>query len=169
MNCKTVTLFLILTFLSFTSHSQEKPIGWYHLLPGAETTLLDNLLNQNKMDTKYGVDEILLLFDFKGSYGYSVDVDGRIVLISDVSKIKKIDTTGRVVKIVKEINVSLKKTLLPGNNVFLVGFNSVNNTAKILLASGLVVEIPKDAYIDLRSYFEQKNIGKYETHKVLNE
>jgi hypothetical protein len=146
--------------------TQGNKMGWYHLLAGAQTRVLDNCVGNNKSDVYYATDEILLIFDFKGSTGYAVDIDGRIVEITDISKTKRIDTAGRVVKMVRNIDVTLNKRLTVDNNVWLVGFNPSSNSAKVLLGSGEIVEIPKDSYIELRDYFLAKNKGKYKTYPV---
>lgn len=149
----------------FVSFSQIKSIGWYHLLPGTQTKLLANYVQPNS-DGAYGAEEILLLFDFKGKKGYAVDIDGRIVEIQDTATIKRIETPGRVVKITKQINVTLDKKFNPNNNVWIVGFNSANNSAKVLLSSGETVEIPNDSYTDLRDYFDVMG-KKYQPHNVV--
>ena len=76
-------------------------------------------------------------------------------MIDNLDKLKKIETEGRVVKMLKTIDISLSKKLGKDNNVWLVGFNSATNSAKILLANGSIAEIPKDSYIDIREFFEK--------------
>lgn len=160
-------LFACLFIFSINSLiAQSRHLGWCHLLPNAKTKLLVNHVNPDR-NVYYNTDEVLLLFDVKGQKGYAVDVDGRIVEIQDTATIKKIDTIGRVVKIVKAINISLDKKLNRENNVWLIGFSSAANTAKILLSSGEIVEIPKDCYIDLREYFINQS-KKYVVQDVSN-
>jgi hypothetical protein len=158
-----LTLIIILVFQlnSFgQSNSSKNQIGWYHLLPECKTKVLIHYdkAEKNKnltTDISYATDEILLMFDFKDNIGYGIDIDGRIVQVENIEKIKRIETAGRIVKITKEVNINLDKKLTPGNNVWLIGFNSVNNSAKILLGSGEIVEIPKDSYVDIKEYLNQ--------------
>jgi hypothetical protein len=135
-----------------TAVCQNENIGWYHLLSGAKTRVLTNYVDP-KRNVAYAKDEILLFFDFKGNIGYAIDIDGRVLEITDTSKIKKIVQPGRVVKMIKDIDISLDKTLGRDNDVWIIGFNSSANTARVLLASGEIVEIPKDSYIDIRDYY----------------
>ncbi len=161
MKKRLIATLLILFLNGTNAFSQENEIGWYHLLEGSQTKLLDNCVDNNKVDIGYGVDEVLLVFDFKGTKGYAVDIDGRIVEIQDMGKAKKIQVAGRVVKMIEEVDVSLNKKFNENNNVWIIGFNSVNNSAKILLSSSEIVEIPKNSFIDLRDYFIKKNAGYY--------
>lgn len=161
------TFFTTVLLISGHCIGQTKTIGWYHLLEGAQTMLLDNWVDQNKVDVGYGSNEVLLVFDFKGQKGYAIDVDGRAVQIQDMSKTRKIDTAGRVVKLTRDIDVSLNNKLTRNNNVWLIGFNPVNNSAKVLLASGEIVEIPKDSYIDIRDQLDLKWAYVYKVKDVV--
>lgn len=158
---KKTLVFLFFILISFNSFSQGEDnkfsIGWYHLLPGAKTKILTVYDNSAKTNPgiSYATDEVLLVFEIKGKFAYAIDIDGRIVLIDNLDKLKKIETEGRVVKMLKTIDISLSKKLGKDNNVWLVGFNSATNSAKILLANGSIAEIPKDSYIDIREFFEK--------------
>jgi hypothetical protein len=165
---RTIILAFLVVFyqLSF-GQSPKTQIGWYHLLPGSKTKILVSYDRATNFSTNvwYATDEVLMIFESKNNIGYAIDIDGRIVQIDNMDKVKKIDTLGRVVKITKNLDVSLNKKLTVNNNVWLIGFNSAANTAKILLSSGEVVEIPKDTYVDIREYYDalgQKN-KVYET------
>ena len=155
------TLMIVAVQLSF-GQAQKSQIGWYHLLPGSKTKVLVSYDKNSKYTTDlwYSTDEVLLFFESRNNIGYAIDIDGRVLQVDNMDKVKKIDTVGRVVKIIKDIDVSLNKKLRANNNVWLVGFNPAANAAKILLSSGEIVEIPKDTYIDIREYYDslgQKN------------
>ncbi|RYZ26460.1 MAG: hypothetical protein EOO10_15490 [Chitinophagaceae bacterium] len=153
-------LLSFLLLLCLTSNGQEKTAGWYHLRHGAQTKLLQNFVDQNSRDLRYNVDEALLLFEIKGIKGYAVDIDGRILEIQDTAYVRRITTEGRVVKMVKDVSISLSKTLGKNNNVWIVGFNSLNNSAKVQLSSGEVVEIPRDAYQEIsEQYVRGSQVG----------
>lgn len=164
MKRRTLLILIISCALSFNLSAQKTINGWCHLLPNAKTRLLVNYINTDH-DVYYNSDEILLVFETNGAKAYAIDIDGRIVEVQDTATLKKIEIQGRVVKITKQVNISLQKKLHPDDNVWLVGFNSVNNAAKILLSSGEIVEIPSNSFIDLREYFETRNT-KFEIRNV---
>ncbi|MEN9446206.1 MAG: hypothetical protein RL728_718 [Bacteroidota bacterium] len=153
-----ILISLLIHFFSLSLKSQTST-GWHHLLKGAETKVLNNWADNNNKNVFYNIDEILLVFELKGSSGFAIDVDGRVVQIMNMEKTKKINAEGRVVKMTKDIDVSLSKKFKKNNNVWLVGFNSANNTAKILLSNEEIVEIPRNLYIELSQYYLNNSRG----------
>lgn len=157
---------LIVSFILTTNLvKSQNSIGWYHLLEGAQTRVLSNWVDNNKTDVWYGVDEILLVYEVKGDIGFAIDIDGRLVQILNMNRTKKVNLEGRVVKMIKEVDVSLNKKLNSNNNVWLVGFNSVNGTAKILLSTDEIIEVPKNTYIELTQFQINSSKG-YPIHKT---
>jgi hypothetical protein len=159
MKKSVISLLFLFCICTIKLTAQPKQMGWYFLQEGAKTKVLKSYIEKGEWsgtDIKYAVDEVLMFFDFQGTKGYAIDIDGRILEVQDISKIKKIETEGKVVKMLVEIDLSLNKKLNKENNVWLVGFNSANNTAKILLSDGNIYEIPKASYIDLKDYFLKK-------------
>lgn len=92
---KYIILTILTAFyqLSF-GQSPKTQIGWYHLLPGSKTKILVSYNKATNFSTNvwYATDEVLMIFEYKNNIGYAIDIDGRILQIDNMDKVKKIDT-----------------------------------------------------------------------------
>lgn len=161
-------IILLAFFIVSNAYSQTEQfiVGWYQVLSGAQVKVIQGNSDDatQKADwtaISYAQNEVLLAFNFSKDKYYCYDPDGRIVLVKGKASLKKIEMIGRPARIIQEVKVGLDLTLGAGNNVWLIGFNSANKTAKILLADGTVQEIPQDSVQDLKDYMDL--MDKYTT------
>lgn len=156
---KFITLILVLFFSANAKSQVDTSVGWYQILPEAQVKVIlgNSSDNSNKIDISsitYSVNEVLLVFAFSKDVYYCYDPDGRMVLIKGKASLKRITLVGRPVTIISEVSIGLETKLKVGNNVWLIGFNSANKTATILLADGTKADVPQDSIIDLKAIFE---------------
>lgn len=159
---KTKLTFLALCFIMITnaySQTEQFVVGWYQVLSGAQVKVVQGNSDDanEKTDwtaTSYAANEVLLAFNFSKDKYYCYDPDGRVVLVKGKGSLKKIDMLGRPARITQEVKIGLDLSIGEGNNVWLVGFNPTNKTAKILLANGTVQEVPQDSVQDLKDYMD---------------
>jgi len=108
----------------------------------------------------------LLVFNFSKDIYYCYDPDGRLVLVKGKASLKKIDVPGRPAKIKEAVKVGLDVVLKADNNVWLVGYNSTDNTAQVLLQDGTKVSIPTSKIDDLKEVFDYISKLLTEWHSV---
>lgn len=157
---KLILLFAIsFTVISTTIAQTEFTIGWYQVLSGAQVKVVQG--NSDDANDKtdwtsisYSSNEVLLAFNFSKDKYYCYDPDGRVVLVKGKGSLKKIEVAGRPARIISSVKVGLDLSLDAENNVWLVGFNAANKTAKILLTDGTTQEIPQESIQDLKEYMD---------------
>lgn len=158
---KTITLIIVAIFLAMQTKSQTTEIthGWYQVLSGAQVKVIQGNSDDVSLKTdwsaiSFSANEVLLVFNFSKDKYYCYDPEGRIVIVKGKAGLKPITATGRPGHILQEVKIGLDLVLNVGNNVWLVGFNAANKTAKILMADGSVQEIPQDFIQDLKDYMD---------------
>ena len=154
-----IILFSLLNVGSIKSQTAETPVGWYQVLTGAQVKVIqgnsDDVINKTVWsDISYSANEVLLVFNFSKDKYYCYDPDGRVVIVKGKASLKKIEMAGRVGNILEAAKIGLDISLEAGSNVWLVGYNSANSTAKILMVDGSTQEIPQGKIQDLKEYMD---------------
>jgi hypothetical protein len=163
----------VIIFFMFSAQIFSQAItfktSWYHVLSGAKIKVVkpnsaDISSKKNLSVINYGDNEVLLAFYFEDDKYYCFDPDARIVIVKGAASLKKIETAGRAVKISTSVIVNSSVTLGVGNNVWLVGYNSDETKAKILLNDGITYEIPATSITEfIDTYNETDKITDYNT------
>ncbi|MCS7078379.1 MAG: hypothetical protein NZ455_16830 [Bacteroidia bacterium] len=127
------------------------------LKSGAQIKFIkDTSLYHGSVHSKYSyhANQVLLAFNFVKDKYYCYDPEGRLVVVKGKDNLEKINTAGRIGHITQRVKLDLDHSLEPGNDVWIVGFSPVNKSAIIQLLNGKKFEIPQEAVLDIKEYYD---------------